>query len=54
VKLLGKSAVSWERLQKTNLHQLVEDVYGKNDLFDAERMENLVHNISVVSKRLMV
>ena len=54
VKLLGKSAVSWERLQETNLRQLVEDVYGKNDLFDAERMENLVHNISVVSKRLMV
>ena len=49
VMLLGNSAVRWGSLTESLLWQIVEDVYSKNDLFDTERMDNLVNNISVVA-----
>ena len=53
VKLLGESTVHWERLTETLLRQMVTDIYSRNDLFDTERMDNLVHNISVTVQRIM-
>ena len=53
VKLLGRSAVHWDRLTESLLQQMVEDIYSRNDLFDAERMDNLVHNIGVALQRIM-
>ena len=53
VKLLGNSAVHWGSLTESLLWQIVEDVYSKNDLFDTERMDNLVNNISVVAQGIM-
>jgi hypothetical protein len=45
--------VHWGSLTESLLWQIVEDVYSKNDLFDTERMDNLVNNISVVVQRIM-
>ena len=53
VMLLGNSAVRWGSLTESLLWQIVEDVYSKNDLFDTERMDNLVNNISVVAQGIM-
>ena len=53
VKLLGESTIHWGRLTETLLRQLVTDIYSRNDLFDTERMDNLVHNISVNVQRIM-
>ena len=53
MKLLGRSAVHWDRLTESWLRQMVEDIYSRNDLFDTERMDNLVHNIGVALQRIM-
>ena len=53
MKLLGRSAVPWDRLTESWLRQMVEDIYSRNDLFDTERMDNLVHNIGVALQRIM-
>lgn len=53
MKLLGRSAVPWDRLTESWLRQLVEDIYSRNDLFDTERLDNLVYNIGVVLQRIM-
>lgn len=52
VKLLGKTTLPVERLRDSMLRKLVMDVYSSNDLFDAERMDNLVHNITVTAQRI--
>ena len=54
MKLLGRSAVPWDRLTESWLRQLVEDIYSRNDLFDTERLDNLVYNIGVVLQRIMI
>lgn len=53
MKLLGRSAVPWDRLTESWLRQMVEDIYSRNDLFDTERLDNLVYNIGVVLQRIM-
>ena len=53
MKLLGRSAVPWDKLTKSWLRQMVEDIYSRNDLFDTERLDNLVYNIGVVQQRIM-
>ena len=53
MKLLGRSAVHWDRLTESWLRQMVEDIYSRNDLFDTERLDNLVYNIGVVLQRIM-
>ena len=53
MKLLGRSAVHWDRLTESWLRQMVEDIYSRNDLFDTERLDNLVYNIGVVQQRIM-
>ena len=53
MKLLGRSAVPWDRLTESWLRQMVEDIYSRNDLFDTERLDNLVYNIGVVQQRIM-
>ncbi len=53
MKLLGRSAVPWNRLTESWLRQMVEDIYSRNDLFDTERLDNLVYNIGVVLQRIM-
>ena len=53
MKLLGRSAVPWDKLTESWLRQMVEDIYSRNDLFDTERLDNLVYNIGVVQQRIM-
>lgn len=53
VKLLIGAFIPVEKLSESLLRNLVTDVYSSNDLFDEERMDNLVHNISVTAQRIL-
>lgn len=52
LKLLGNTSLSVEKLNEELLQQWVTEVYSANDLFDTERMDNLVYNIAKAAEKI--
>lgn len=52
LKLLGQTELLVENLTEELLQRLIVDIYSKNDLFDAERMDNLLYNVTVAARRI--
>ena len=52
LKLLGPSCLPVEKLQEGLLRQMVTDIYCANDLFDEERIDNLVYNIATAAEKI--
>ena len=52
VKLLGRTDLQVARLDEALLWRLIEDIYSQNDLFDRERMDNLLYNVKTIAEQI--
>jgi len=52
IKLLSRTNLQVARLDEALLWRLIEDIYSQNDLFDRQRMDNLLYNVKTIAERI--